>query len=241
MAVELVTNLALEAEPVAPAHVVNIAWVREFVAGRIKIPVRTAATTNQIGTYVPATHTFNYTAAGPVTISTVAVAVGDRVLLAGQTNAAHNGVYDVLNAGDGGPGQLRRSNDFDAGTKIFNGISIAVNDGTYDNRTFKLTCDEPVVLDSTALHFALVTTTSTGAEKFAEAFDASTGTAIAGGGMSWAIDHQLGTEEVAVELWNLDTKGMVFADVEITDDDTVTIKFDQAPAASKHYQVVVIG
>lgn len=237
MAIEVQTNLALEAEPVAPKHVVNIEWVTQFFAGRIKMPVRLAATSHQAATYATATHTYTYDAMGHVEIDDVLLAVGDRVLLAGQTPPSHNGIYECIHTGSATThGELRRTEDFNDGTKIFDGLTVAVNDGTeHGNRTFKLTCDEPVILDTTALHFTLVTTPTTGARKFAEDIDCD------GTEHEWEIEHNFGTDDVVVEIWNRVTKGLVMAEVEITDDDTVTVKMDQPPDNTKRYRVVVVG
>lgn len=67
-------------------------------------PVRLAATSNQSGTYyngplnngVGALFTY---ATGALSIDSVAVAVGDRVLLSAQTNAEENGIYVCNQAG----------------------------------------------------------------------------------------------------------------------------------------------
>lgn len=67
-------------------------------------PVRTVATANLAGTYfngqtnngVGATLTI---AASSLTVDSVVMAVGDRLLLIGQTNAFENGIYVVLSIG----------------------------------------------------------------------------------------------------------------------------------------------
>ena len=54
MAIELFTNISLETTPIDPKHLVPMSWVEEFVAGRVKMPVRVVAVANLAGTYAPA-------------------------------------------------------------------------------------------------------------------------------------------------------------------------------------------
>ena len=232
MAIELLSNVDLEAQPNEPKHLVNIDWVQRFVAGRIKLPVRAASTGPLVGaTHAAATRTLTFAGALPA-IDGVTLAVGDRVLVAGQTPAAHNGIYDVTQLT---PGILTRSSDFNASTNIFNGVSVAVNDGTtYGGETFRLTCDEPVTLDTTALNWTL-TVPSVGAVTRGMDIDCD------GTDDEWVFAHNLDSEDVVVQVWNRATKAAVLCDIEVTDQDTVTVKFDIVPPNTARYRVVVTG
>lgn len=99
-------------------------------------PVRVVATTNQSGTYfngqlnngVGATFTY---ATGALTIDSVLLAVGDSVLLMGQTNDNENGIYVVLNAGAVGiAAVLQRRADFQNIEQIRTGQYVSVGAGT---------------------------------------------------------------------------------------------------------------
>ena len=231
MAIELLTNIDLEAQPNAPKHVVNIDWVQNFFAGRIKLPVRAASTSNLTAAHNAVNHTLTFAGALPA-IDGVTLVVGDRVLVAGQTNPAHNGIYDVTQLT---PGILARSDDFDHPTKIFNGVSVAVNDGdTYANETFRLACDEPVTRDTTPLNFTL-TVPTTGSSTRGMDIDCN------GTDDEWVFAHSLDSEDVVVQVWNRLTKAVVMCDIEITDADTVTVKFDIVPPNTARYRIVVTG
>lgn len=67
---------------------------------------------------VRATATGNITLSGEQTVAGVAVAAGDRVLVAGQTDATENGIYDVAT------GNWTRSPDWDASGDIVAGVRI---------------------------------------------------------------------------------------------------------------------
>lgn len=98
-------------------------------------PVRLASTANQVGTYfngngnngVGATFTY---AAGVLTIDSTVVNVGDRVLLAGQTNAFQNGIYVCSQSGAIGiPAILQRSNDQQSIEQMRIGFYVSVGAG----------------------------------------------------------------------------------------------------------------
>lgn len=237
MPIEVQTNLNLEAHPVDPSHVVNIEWVVNYVSGKIKAPVRVVATANQSGTYTAAPAlTFEYTATGPTVIDGVTLAANDRVLLAGQTSAQQNGVYTVTTVGAGATHTiLTRAADFRQGN-VNSGVTIAVNAGDDHGHSFwKLTSDDPITIDTTALNFLNVKPPAGGVVKFSEE--------ITGDGTKthFDIDHDLGTEDVTVQIWNNATQGMVLCDVKVVDDDSIEVGFDVAPTAAQVYRVVVLG
>src|SRR5215471_5492490 len=237
MAIELYTNISLETTPVDPKHLVPMSWVEDFVAGKVKAPVRVVATANQAGTYAAApAMTFIYTATGPTTIDGVAVAANDRVLLVGQTTATQNGIYTVTTVGAGATHTiLTRATDFNASSKIFSGVTIGVNQGDDHSHTFwKLTSDDPITLDTTPLNFITITPPIS-TRKFSEVIQGD------GTETDFDIEHNLGTEDVHVQVWNNATKAWVITEVDIEDANTVSVYFDVAPTAAQTFNVVVIG
>lgn len=99
-------------------------------------PVRLAATSNQSGTYFNGTvnngvgATFTY-ATGALTIDSVTVNVGDRVLLTAQTAANQNGVYVCTQAGATGVSAiLQRSADQQCIEQLHTGFYVTVAAGS---------------------------------------------------------------------------------------------------------------
>ncbi len=99
-------------------------------------PVRLVATSAQSGTYFngPANNgvdaTFTY-ATGALTIDSVTVNVGDRVLLSAQTAASQNGVYVCNQAGATGVSAiLQRSADQQCIEQMYAGQYVSVGAGT---------------------------------------------------------------------------------------------------------------
>lgn len=237
MAIELYTNISLETTPVDPKHLVPMSWVEDFVAGKVKAPVRVVATANQAGTYAAApAMTFTYTAMGPTTIDGEALALNDRVLLVGQTTATQNGIYTVTHVGVPTDHTiLTRASDFNASNKIFSGVTVGVNQGDDHAHSFwKLTSDDPITLDTTPLNFISITPPIS-TRKYSET--------ITGDGTEtdFEIEHSLGSEAVHVQIFNNASKAWVMTAVTIDDVDTVTVSFDVAPTAAQVFNVVVIG
>jgi hypothetical protein len=241
MAIEIQTNLNLEAEPSAPKHVVNVEWVEAFFKGKIKAPVRVVATTEQDATYNATGMELTYDNDGELEIDDETLAVADRVLLVAQgdttpARASENGIYVVTDAGSTStPAILTRSDDFNHADLIFTGVTISVNEGDeHANTTWKLVTTGTIILDTTGLEFEQ-TTVPVGASKYAADID--------GDGLEdeWVITHGLNTQDVTVEIWNRSSHSMVLADVEATTGNTVTIAMANAPALGTNYRVVIIG
>src|SRR5882724_7014929 len=99
-------------------------------------PVRLASTSNETGTYfngplnngVGATFTY---ATGALTIDSVAVNVGDRVILTDQTAANENGIYVCTTAGATGVAAvLTRSADQQCIEQLHTGFYVTVAAGS---------------------------------------------------------------------------------------------------------------
>jgi hypothetical protein len=98
-------------------------------------PVRCVFPTNFAGTNVSGVLTATSNGA-LATQDGVAPAVGDRVLLAGQTTAADNGIYVVTSLGGASAkAVLTRGADALTGSTIINGESVNVSEGTIGSGT----------------------------------------------------------------------------------------------------------
>lgn len=86
--------------------------------------------------------------AGLQTLDGIALAAGDRVLVAGQTAALQNGIYVVA------AGAWTRSVDSDTSIEVTDGLLVAVEQGTTNADTvWQLVTNSPIVLGTTALTF----------------------------------------------------------------------------------------
>lgn len=240
MAIELQVNVALETTPSAPKHLVNVKYLEDFFSGKIKAPVRLAASVPLTGTWTYAgTPDFTLTADNPgeLEIDDEAVVVGDRVLIAGQATATENGIYVVEEVGNATTeAELKRADDFNASEKIQSGISITVDEGDlHSNTTWRLTTPDPITLDTTALVFTSAGKPATGAAKFADDIDGDDSTT------DFTITHGLADGDVQVQVWNKATKALVLTDVKIIDDDEIEVGFAEAPPTTAHYRVVIIA
>ena len=57
----------------------------------------------------------------------------------------------------------------------------------------------------------------------------------------FVVEHNLGSTAPIVRVINSTTKAMVFAEVELTDLNNVTVKFNPTPATGEDYTVIVLG
>ncbi len=145
-------------------------------------PVRLAATSNQTGTYFNGTlnngvgATLTY-ATGALTIDSVTVNVGDRILLAGQTNTNENGVYVCNQAGATGIAAiLQRSADQQCIEQLHTGFYVTVAAGSVNGGgAFVMVEPKPAILGVSALTWA--SQVAVGAVTFSGA--ASTANALA--------------------------------------------------------------
>jgi hypothetical protein len=158
-----VTNLGA---PVSASDAATKTYVDALTTGldfknsvRVKtataLPAYTAA-----GSGVGKTLTAN--ANGALTVDGVAVAVGNRVLVADQ-GASHvdHGIYDVTAAGSAGSAfVLTRSTDADSNAEVTAGMFTFVSEGTvWADTGWVLQTDDPVTVDTTTLSFSQFTGT----------------------------------------------------------------------------------
>jgi len=88
------------------------------------------------------------------TIDGVVLATGDRILLKDQTAGAENGIRVVQ-----ATGAPTRATDADDDADVTAGMAVIVEEGTANgDRLFILTTNDPIVVDTTALTFAELST-----------------------------------------------------------------------------------
>lgn len=97
---------------------------------------------------VRAISTTNITLSGTQTVDGVTLAVGDRILVAGQTTASANGIYVVAS------GAWSRSSDADTNAEVTTGFAVFVEEGTaYADTGWVLQTNGTITVGTTALTF----------------------------------------------------------------------------------------
>jgi len=91
----------------------------------------------------------------PNSVDGVNLSTNDRVLVAGQSSAAQNGIYYVTTLGSGSNGTWTRSIDTDTTGELLAGTIVMVTEGVvYADTQWKLTTNDPIVIGTTPLVFA---------------------------------------------------------------------------------------
>jgi len=91
----------------------------------------------------------------PNSVDGVNLSTNDRVLVAGQSSAAQNGIYYVTTLGSGSNGTWTRSIDTDTTGELLAGTIVMVTEGVvYADTQWKLTTNDPIVIGTTPLIFA---------------------------------------------------------------------------------------
>lgn len=125
--------------PTLPSHLTTKEYVDSVATGLdVKLSVRVISTTDIV-------------LSGAQSVDGVALVVGDRVLVAGQTDASQNGIYTVA------VGAWARSADADNSPtgEVTSGMFTFVEEGTsFSGSGWVLTTANPIVLGTTALTFA---------------------------------------------------------------------------------------
>lgn len=234
---KLYTNVNLLANPTDGKHLVNKEYVDAAVSRKIKDAVVAVETSNVDAAYDPAAMTLTQNNPAAFVFDGVTLKEGDRVLLAGQTDAAQNGIYTVTTLGVDGAaaGVLTRADDFNDSGKIILNVMIPVQQGTEnEDVTWVLTNDAAVTLDETALTFAKL--------KGAQSVNAYH-TTITGDGAAkeFTINHGLNTENVVVRAADSATKETCLFDVAVTSANAVTLKSDIVLDTTDSFDVIVVG
>lgn len=119
---------------------------------------------------------------GALSVDSVAVVVGNRILVKNEIPASDNGIYVVTATGDGSnPYILTRSVDADQNVEVTANAACFIEEGTVNGDTgWVLTTNDPVVVDSTSLVWAQFSST------VSYTFDA--GLSQSGGSVSVELD-----------------------------------------------------
>ena len=211
----------------------------------IKAPVKAAATTN-------------ITLSGTQTVDGVALVAGDRVLVAGQSAAAGNGIYIVAS------GAWSRSTDADESTELAPGTLVVVTAGTANGDSlWGVISDSAITIGTTVQTWARIIAGSSGTFSIAgngltssgSTVSVQAGNGIIADGSSTRVDpavvvrkysvtlpasgttatvtHSLNTEDVQVQVRDVATKDLIFVGITVTGVNTVSIDFGAAVTASQ--------
>lgn len=210
---------------------------------------------------VRAASTANLTLSGTQTVDTVSLVANDRVLVKNQTSANQNGIYIVQ------AGSWVRATDADTEDDL-RGATVFVEEGGQAGTAWTLTTDAPITVDTTDLDFVQfgggeVYTAGDGLTLTGNDFDVGAGTGISvaadsvsvdtavvvrkyaadfgnGALQTFTINHNLGTTDVTVSVYENASKDEVICEVSHTDANNVTITTNSTPA-SNAYRAVVHG
>lgn len=248
-------NITSLADPAAATDAANKQYVDNVAAGlNWKARVRGASTAN----LAIATALTNGLVHDGVTYAT-----GERILLKNQTTGAENAIYIIAASG-----AASRAPDANTSAEVRNMI-VGIESGTVNaDKIFQLVTDNPT-LDTTALVFTEFTSGGTTyiagsglTESPAGTFNVGAGSGISVTADAVAIDtsvvarkvsfscvattnpqtftHNLGIQDVLVEVRRDSDDVIVMADIVSTDANNVSVNFGAAPTASQ-YRVTVVG
>jgi hypothetical protein len=92
----------------------------------------------------------------PSQVDGVNLAEDDRVLVTGQSTASQNGLYFVSSVGTGANGTWMRTSDGNENGEVQAGMIVMVTEGSlYHDTQWKLTTNDPIVIGTTPLTFAI--------------------------------------------------------------------------------------
>lgn len=233
-------NISMLATPSDPKHLVNKEFVELMLSRKIKDPVVTVATADlgcdYDATAMTLTQQSNNEAA--FVVDAVNLAEGDRVLVAGQTNATQNGIYIVTTNGDvttSTAGVLTRASDFDSDGDISPNVMIPVMRGEKEGDvTWQMVNDSAVALDTDEITFGRMKASSNAVSY--------TGT-VSGDGSAkdLVVTHNLGTEAVQISVKDHDTGEVCIFDVEIVSANAIKLRSDLVLETTDSFDVTVIG
>jgi hypothetical protein len=90
----------------------------------------------------------------PSQVDSVNLSLNDRVLVAGQSNTAQNGLYYVTTLGSGSNGTWQRSTDGNQTGEIESGMIVMVTEGTiWADTSWKLVTNDPITIGVSGLVF----------------------------------------------------------------------------------------
>jgi hypothetical protein len=138
----------LTGTPTAPTADAGTNTTQIATTSFVRTAVDAATQALDVKASVRAISTTNLTLSGEQTVDGVALVAGDRILVAGQSTGAQNGIYVVA------AGAWSRATDADTSADVTTGLFTFVSEGTTNaSNGYVLTTPEPIVLGTTALTF----------------------------------------------------------------------------------------
>jgi hypothetical protein len=129
------------ADPTAPQDGATKAYTDALIQGFSKTPLPARVAT-----------TANITLVGLQTIDTIALVVGDRVVVKNQITASENGIYVVA------AGAWTRATDADTATELYSAVIVFVQQGTVNADTgWLLATDGTITIGTSPLNFTQFT------------------------------------------------------------------------------------
>lgn len=87
------------------------------------------------------------------------VALNDRILVKNQLDPTENGIHIVTDPGGGSDGTWIRASDFSTSADVIDGAVCVVTEGaTYGQKMFELVTTDPVIIGTTPIAWALMST-----------------------------------------------------------------------------------
>lgn len=203
-------------------------------------PVRLLAYANQSGTYfngslnngVGATFTYG---TGALTLDSVTVNVGDRILFPNQTNGNENGIYVCTQAGATGVSAvLQRANDMQCIEQLLTGQYISVGAGTlYSGSFYTLIEPKPAIFGVSSLLFEEVSLRSAGVHA---------ATAVGAGGSATVsiTDSAITTSSIVVASIQASANAVTIQKVTPTAN-TITVLCSSDPGANTIAYIATAG
>ena len=231
----------------------------ENVALSWKNSAKLYSDSNIVGSYNTNLNRLTVGTSGAFSIDSVSVSLGDRVVLAGQTTAAQNGLYECTTEGASGVAAvLTRSADADEASDLL-GMAVKVREGSvYADSVFIQTSDN-ITLNTTAILFDSFTlnlqyATASDADARASTTKVLTPSALTsyaktkslnfvGNGVSnsFSIVHGLG-QFVICQVINLSTYQQEIIEMDsysTAGGGSLSIRFGVAPAAGTNFKVLI--
>ena len=228
--IKYLSQIQMIVRPVEDNHLVRLSDMVEYVASMSKLPVRVVLDEDFDGTYDSGTMTLTQNTASEIIIDGITVALGDRILVTGQSVLSENGIYTITtlgvsesisDAGDGVEAVLTRASDFDESIELINGIIVPVSEGEVNALSrWKLIVDAtPAELGVSDIKFFKDTVVT--ARVVQEVFS------LEGDDVQsvYEIPHGMGSMNVVERMYEESTGATVIADFVRIDDDTAEIKF----------------
>jgi hypothetical protein len=230
------TQIDMKAPATEETHLVPLGQMIEYVAGKVKNPVRVVLSTNFAGTYDGTGKTLTQATPAEIVVDGVTLAIGDRVLLTGQTDKTQNGIYTVTTLGvtAGAAGVITRAADWDETSDIVQHVKVPVAEGAANaDSTYVLTTDPPYALDSGNIEFARDSgdLSKVVQLEFDIVGDAST--------VNFTFSHNLNTRDVTAELYDVTSGETVEALVTRASVNDISVTFGAAPAVGEDYRLLL--